>query len=108
MRGRPPEIAALGRVAGFVLIAAAIIVTAVRLDPRKAESPPGATLSAPADAPLAAELARCQTLGMAAQNDADCAAAWAENRRRFFTYRPADDGAAPQTTLPAPPKSEER
>ena len=107
MRARPPEIAALGRVAGFVFVAAAIIVTAVRLDPRKAEPAPNTTPSAPANAPLAAELARCQAIGMAAQNDAACATAWAENRRRFFTYRPTDDGAAP-TTTPALPKSEER
>jgi conjugative transfer region protein TrbK len=29
-------------------------------------------------------MARCQALGMAAENDAACQAAWAENRRRFF------------------------
>ena len=108
MRARPLEIAALGRIAGFVLVAAAIIVTAVRLDPRKAEPSPNVTLAAPAGDPLAAELARCQAIGMAAQNDAACVAAWAENRRRFFTYRPADDGAASTTPPPALPKSEER
>ena len=107
MRARPLEIAALGRVAGFIFVAAAIIVTAVRLDPRKAEPAPNTTPSAPAGAPLAAELARCQAIGMAAQNDAACATAWAENRRRFFTYRPAD-GTAPKAAPPALPKSEER
>ena len=40
------------------------------------------------------ELARCQAIGMAAKDDAACEAAWAENRRRFFTYRPADSGRA--------------
>ena len=108
MRGRPLDIGVLGRAAGFALIAAAIIATAVRLDPRKAERSPNATLSAPAGNPLAGELDRCQAIGMAAQNDAACATAWAENRRRFFTYRPADDGAAPTTLPPALPKSEER
>ena len=40
------------------------------------------------DGPLARELARCQSIGMAAKDDMRCEAAWAENRRRFFTYRP--------------------
>jgi len=107
MRARPLEIAALARVAGFVLVAAAIIAAAVQLDPRKAEPSPNGTLPAPTGDPLAAELARCQAIGMAAQNDAACAKAWAENRRRFFTYRPAYD-AAPKAAPPWLPKSEER
>ena len=107
MCARPLEIAAVGRVAGFVLVAAAIVAATVRLDPRRAVSSPLATLSAPTGDPLAAELARCQMIGMAAQNDSACASAWAENRRRFFTYRPVD-GAAPKTTPPALPKPEER
>ena len=47
--------------------------------------------------PLALELARCQAIGMAAKDDAACEAAWAENRRRFFTYRPADSAAPART-----------
>lgn len=35
--------------------------------------------------PLAAELERCRTLGLEAADDADCEAAWAENRKRFFS-----------------------
>jgi hypothetical protein len=34
---------------------------------------------------------------MAAKDDATCEAAWAENRRRFFTYRPADSAAPART-----------
>jgi len=34
---------------------------------------------------LAAELERCRTLGLEAADDADCAAAWVENRERFFS-----------------------
>ncbi len=37
-------------------------------------------------------MAHCQTLGMAAENDAACQAAWAENRRRFFNETPAQEG----------------
>ncbi len=36
-------------------------------------------------------MARCQALGMAAENDADCQAAWAENRHRFFNDSPAQE-----------------
>ena len=107
MRGRRLDTAAFDRAAGLILVAAAIIAAAVRLDPHKAEPSPNTTLSAPTADPLAAELARCQTIGMAAQNDSACASAWAENRRRFFTYRPAG-GAAPTKTPPALRKSEER
>ena len=52
--------------------------------------------------PLAPELARCQAIGMAAKDDAACEAAWAENRRRFFTYRPADSAASTPPTDPQP------
>ncbi len=38
----------------------------------------------PAD-PLRSELQRCAGLGEAALADAACRAAWAENRRRFFS-----------------------
>jgi conjugative transfer region protein TrbK len=84
MRGRLLNIPAIGRAAGCVLVAAAIIAAAVQfhrngLAPPVAESPTASHVD-----PLAAALARCQTLGMAAESDAACQAAWAENRRRFF------------------------
>jgi conjugative transfer region protein TrbK len=108
MRGRPLDIAAFGRAADFVLVAAAIIATAVRLDAHKAEPSLNTTPSAPTADPLAAELSRCQSIGMAAQNDSACASAWAENRRRFFTYRPADSIARTMPPSQAVPKSEDR
>ncbi|WP_444541759.1 putative entry exclusion protein TrbK-alt [Allosediminivita pacifica] len=37
---------------------------------------------------------RCQQLGEAASSDADCLAAWAENRDRFLGRTPASE--APQ------------
>jgi conjugative transfer region protein TrbK len=89
MRGRLLNFPAIGRAAGFVLVAAVIIATAVHFahDPRSARQRP-AEASTSAD-PLASEMLRCQALAMAAKDDAGCEAAWAENRRRFFTYRPA-------------------
>jgi hypothetical protein len=39
---------------------------------------------------------------MAAKDDAACEAAWAENRRRFFTYRPAGSATSTPPTDPQP------
>lgn len=41
--------------------------------------------------PLVAELRRCQSLGDAALDDQDCAAAWTETRRRFLNPSPPSD-----------------
>ena len=93
MRGQLFNSRAVARAGGFLLVAAAIVALAARFD--RDQGKPQALELRPAQSndPLAAELARCQSIGMAAQNDAACAAAWAESRRRFFTYRPADSGA---------------
>jgi conjugative transfer region protein TrbK len=91
MRGRLLNIPAIGRAAGCLLVAAAIIAAAVRFH---RQGPPHAlptSLLASRPDPLAAAMARCQTLGMAAENDAACQAAWAENRRRFFNDSPAPE-----------------
>ncbi len=107
MRARPLDIPAIGRAAGFVLVAAAIVLGAVHLH-REGVSQSHATSPATSHLdPLEAELARCQALGMAAENDTACEAVWAENRRRFFTYRP-DAGAASTPVQPPAPKSEDR
>jgi conjugative transfer region protein TrbK len=98
MSGRLLDIPAFGRAAGFALVATAIVATTLHFDRQKAEREPPTARLKPSVDPLAAELARCQSIGIAAQNDVACAAAWAENRRRFFTDRPVDSGArtAPQ------------
>ncbi len=41
--------------------------------------------------PLRAELQRCRDLGDAALDDLDCAAIWAETRRRFLDPAPTSD-----------------
>ena len=108
MRARPLDIPAIGRAAGFVLIAAAIVLGAVHFH-REGVSQSHATSPATSHLdPLAAELARCQALGMAAEYDTACDAVWAENRRRFFTYRPAESAAAATPAQPPAPKSEDR
>jgi len=58
--------------------------------------------------PLARELARCRAIGMAAKDDAACDAAWAENRRRFFSgVPPSDRPAAPAVNQPPAANSED-
>ena len=107
MRARLLNTRAVSRASGFLLVAAAIVALALRIDRDGAK--PHALGPQPAQTtdPLAAELARCQSIGMAAQSDAACAAAWAENRRRFFTYPPAD-GATPPAARPTPTETRER
>ncbi|MGO8918171.1 MAG: putative entry exclusion protein TrbK-alt [Stellaceae bacterium] len=97
MRGRPLTIAAIGRAAGFALVAAAIVVTGIHFRHEDAGQPTSLTTPSTASDPLARELAHCQAIGMAAKDDAACEAAWAENRRRFFTYRPADSATSART-----------
>jgi conjugative transfer region protein TrbK len=105
MRGRLLNIPAIGRALGFALVAVAIVAAAAHFahDARSARPRP-ADASAPTDL-LASEMLRCQALAMAAKDDTACEAAWAENRRRFFTYRPAPSAA---TAPDAAPNSLER
>jgi conjugative transfer region protein TrbK len=108
MRGHLLDIPAIGRAAGFILVAVAIIATAAHFDRRGPQPHLIITPSGSSVDPLAVELARCQSIGIAAQNDVACAAAWAENRRRFFTYRPANSGARTAPQRPAVPRPEDR
>lgn len=96
MRGRLLNLSAIARVLGFAFVAIAIVATALhfrkppaRIDPRAAD---GTTPD-----PLAEELTRCQLIANQAKDDPACEAAWAENRRRFFTYAPP---SAPTTAAP--------
>jgi conjugative transfer region protein TrbK len=91
MRGRILNVPAIGRAAGCLLVAAAIIAAAVQFQRQgPPHTLPTSSVASGPD-PLAAAMARCQTLGMAAENNAACQAAWAENRRRFF-----NDSSAPE------------
>ena len=109
MRRPSPNIGAFGRTLGFVVVAALIVALAVHLRRNDEPAPtPVPTPSTPSD-PLAQELARCQAIGMAAENDVDCRAAWAENRRRFFASPPGDAPAAnPPTDQKTPNRVEDR
>jgi conjugative transfer region protein TrbK len=99
MRARIFNLPAVARALGFALAAIAIVATALhfRTQPRRAEPHAVDTPAAP-DA-LAEQLKRCQLIADQAKDDPACEAAWAESRRRFFTYPPAPAAtpAAPAT-----------
>jgi conjugative transfer region protein TrbK len=97
MRGRPFQIQAIARATGFVVVAAAIAATALHFRHDGAGAPAPLPVPSTGSYPLALDFAHCQSIGMAAKDDAACEAAWAENRRRFFTYRPADSAAPART-----------
>ena len=109
MRVRLFNLRAVTRAAGFTLVAVAIVATAIHLGRDQAVPRPARTVVLPLADPLVREIKRCEALGMAAEQDARCEAAWAENRRRFFTYHPADSGSrATQTRNQAASKSGDR
>ena len=92
MRARPLNIPAMGRAVGFVLVAAAIVATVAHFHDADRSRSPALSPAAPHADPLATALARCQALGAAAEGDAACRTAWAENRRRFFNDQPTSEG----------------
>ena len=97
MRRPPADLGALGLVA----VAAAVVATAVCIrDEEKSTREPPPVPSALSD-PLTRELARCLSLGMAAEDDARCRVAWAENRRRFFALPSADPAADANSASPS-------
>jgi conjugative transfer region protein TrbK len=109
MRRPLADIGALGRALGFVAVAAIIVVIAVHL--RRGDEVARAPSLAPSASsdPIARELARCQSIGMAAEDDAGCKAAWAENRRRFFASPPADaSSVGPTSEQKTPARVEDR
>jgi conjugative transfer region protein TrbK len=96
------DIGTAGRVVGLVALAATIVTTAVHF--RHEQIGADGRVNSVADSvqsnPMARELARCQAIGMAAKDDGPCEAAWAENRRRFFSYRQPTD-SSPAVTRPS-------
>ena len=94
MRGKLFNLPAIGRALGFALIAIAIVAAALHFRESPRVSLDHADSPANSD-PLAEELKRCQIIANEAKDDAACEAAWAENRRRFFSYAPAR-ASAPQ------------
>ncbi len=105
MRGRVLNLPAIARAIGFALVAVAIVAATLHFRKAPSHLPvhtpgPAATID-----PLSDELKRCQVLAAQAKDDAACEAAWAESRRRFFTYQPPSNATTPS---PAPAKSSDR
>ena len=100
MRGRLLNLPAVARALGSALVAIAIVAAALHFH-ASAPRVQGLHVSpAVAADPLTEELQRCQVLATQAKDDAACEAAWAESRRRFFTYQPALGVAAPTVAAP--------
>ena len=105
MRGRLLNLPAIARAIGFAFVAIAIVTATLhsRETPtRREQRSPGPAVSSD---PLPEERKRCQVLATQAKDDAAREAAWAESRRRFFTYQPPSNATTPS---PAPTKSSER
>jgi conjugative transfer region protein TrbK len=105
MRGRLLNLPAVTRALGFALVAIAIIAAALHFRTSQTHVLGEHVSPAAAFDPLTAELQRCQVLATQAKDDAGCEAAWAESRRRFFTYPSPPSAASPPA---ASPKSSER
>jgi conjugative transfer region protein TrbK len=75
----------LARIGAVVFVAIAITATVIDMT-RQEEPPRPSTLPAlqPPTDPLRATLRRCQQLGEAASNEAECLEAWAQSRDRFL------------------------
>ena len=87
-------------VIGYVATAIAIVVAVVHIAHHagRADAPHVNAVHLTSNDGLARELAHCQTIGAPATNDSACIAAWAENRRRFFSGSiTAHPAAAPAT-----------
>lgn len=77
------------RLAAVVIVAVAVTAAGIHLarddqSTRPESSLPTATETSSPD-PLRETLRRCRQLGEAATRDAECLAAWDENRRRFLS-----------------------
>ena len=80
----------LARLGAVVFVA--IAVTATAIDMAREDEPPASRPAAvlePSVDPLREGQRRCQQLGEAAANDAECLAVWAETRDRFLGRTPA-------------------
>jgi conjugative transfer region protein TrbK len=102
MRGRFLNLPALARAVGFALVAIAIIAATLHFREAPSRLTDHAAGPAATSNPLSDELKRCQVLAAQAKDDADCQAAWAESRRRFFTYQPPSTTAPPAASAKSP------
>jgi conjugative transfer region protein TrbK len=83
----------------FVGLAVAVALVQLREEPQ-GRAAPDAAVWVPDGDPLPAQLRACSQMGELALSSADCRAAWAEKRRRFFgvDYPGAYSGIATDPT----------
>ncbi len=98
MRARVLHFSAIARATAFALVAIAMIAAALHFHAQSSRVGIQRTKAATAGDPLASELKRCQLIAQDAKDDPACEAAWAQNRRRFFTYAPSPGHATQPTT----------
>lgn len=91
----------LARIAAIIFVAIAITATVIEMtrDEVSAPSPSIPAFDPPLD-DLRSWQRRCQQMGEAAANNAECLAIWAETRDRFL-------GRAPQPVAPLSPGNDE-
>ena len=102
MRGRLLNLPAIARAVGFALVGIAIVAATLHFREAPSRLPDHPAGPAAASDPLSDELKRCQVLAAQAKDDADCEAAWAESRRRVFTYHPPSTTAPPAASAKSP------
>ncbi|MFN8682554.1 putative entry exclusion protein TrbK-alt [Paracoccus sp. P2] len=86
---------AMARLIAILFLAIVMTVTLIRMD-RSGDLPPmpGRQVQPQAEDPLRESQRRCQQMGEAAAEDAECLRIWAETRDRFL-------GRSPQPLSPA-------
>lgn len=91
------EVKALARLIAILFLAIVMTVTLIRME-RSGDLPalPGRQSRSQPEDPLRVGQRRCQQMGEAAAEDADCLAIWAETRDRFLGRTP--EPASPGTT----------
>ena len=81
----------LGRLSAVLLVAGAIIASAISIHSADRSRAQAAATGA-SGRPINAGLERCRDLGTAAENDAECLAVWSQLRRHFFDTHPPVGG----------------
>ena len=78
----------LGRAGAVLLVAAAILASAISIHSADRSHRLLLRLQPPFSATSTPAMERCRDLGTAAENDAECLAVWAQLRQRFFESKP--------------------
>ena len=85
----------LARLATVIFVAVAITAAIIEMTCEEDVEPaPSTPTLQPSTDPLRLEQRRCQELGEAAANDADCLRVWSETRDRFLGRSPAPESPA--------------